>query len=83
MLYDENEDNADKIMIAVAKTNKDTEKIEKAFSSEKIRLTDALEDDKDQREKTRNIIVKTKGKYCILILSSNAKEIEKIFDRLT
>ena len=81
--YDAGPESADKIIIVTASGKDGAEKVERALESEKTRLTDALEDDKEQRGKTDGIVVKTRGFYCILILSQNVREIERIFDGMT
>ena len=79
--FDANKNAADKVIIATAAEASDVEKIEKALSSEKIRLVDALENDKEQQQKVKSIVVKTIGRYCVLIMSEDAATLEKIFDR--
>jgi|GEM_PF-4274889 len=81
VFYDRNPINADKVIIIKANGDSSVEKIERALSSEKIRLVDALENDSNQQKKANNIITKTIGYYCLLIISGNASELEKIFDK--
>jgi len=83
ILYDGSEKNPDKIIIVIAKNDSGADKIERALSGERIRLVNALENDKSQYEKVNNIIVKAKGRYCALIFCGGAKAVEKIFDDLT
>ena len=71
-----------KIIVIIAKNDKSVLKIEKALSAEKLRLIDAFENNSAQTENARNIIIKTKGRYCLFIFSDNPRNAEATFDSI-
>jgi len=79
VLYDSRPAVGGKIIIAVAAGDEEITRVEKALSAERAKLVEAL--DSTGRDGTlREIKVKTKGRYCILIFCTGARDIEAIFD---
>ncbi len=84
VLYSEDPKDADRIIVIKAKDESALQNIERAMTSQVISLSNTWgSNDKKEFEKVENHIVKSRGNYCIMIVSEKADEVKKIFDELT
>ena len=79
--YTKDAENPDKIMVIKAKNEDSMENIEKAMNAETIGLMDAWKNT-EQTKKVENHILKTRGRYVLLMIGDDAKRVESIFDRM-
>ena len=80
--YTKSAENPDKVIIIKAKKEDNIEGIEKALSAETIGLSEAWKNNMKESKKVEDYILKTRGRYVVLIVAEDAKRVEKIFDSM-